>query len=187
MPLRTIQQQHLPDISLPIIYKRLKSFGFVSEKPIEKPYLNARHRHLRLQFAKEFLDRPVSFWRSIYFADESPFKNKWFVDLSSPNRIRKATLNSSTHPSCSYGAVNTLKEVFHIDPDHRRRSDVTILQDNAQCHISRKVGFNFLKTSKYAFVSFFSQKHCSTVRACSSFRYRHAPPTWTQSKIFSVC
>ncbi len=61
LPLRTIQQQHLPNISLPIINKRLKSFEFVSEKPIEKPYLNARHRHLCLQFAKEFLDRPVSF------------------------------------------------------------------------------------------------------------------------------
>ncbi len=48
MPLRAIQQQHLHNISLPVIYKKLKCFGFVSEKPIEKPYLNARHRHLRL-------------------------------------------------------------------------------------------------------------------------------------------
>ncbi len=61
MPLRTIQQQHLPNISLPIINKRLKSFDFVSEKPIEKPYLNARHRHLRLQFAKELRIGPCLF------------------------------------------------------------------------------------------------------------------------------
>ncbi len=72
-----IQQQHLPDISLPDGFKRLKSFGFVSEKPIEKPYRNARHQHLRLQFAKGFLERPVSLRQSIYFADESLLKNSY--------------------------------------------------------------------------------------------------------------
>ncbi len=63
MPLRTTQQQHLPDIALPVIHKRLKSLVLASEKPIENTYLKDRHRHLRLRFAKEFLERSVSFWR----------------------------------------------------------------------------------------------------------------------------
>ncbi len=141
------------------------------------------------------------FWRSIYFAGESLFKNTeknlkgWFVDLGSPHCIQKRHLKFK-HPtqlfifSCfkagntvvwrqtdgsmdSTAFVNKLKEAFHFDPDHRRRSNVTILQDNAPCPISRKVGFNYLKTSKYA-----------TVLACRSFRYRHAPPTWTKSIFF---
>ncbi len=133
----------------------------------------------------------------------------WFAGLGSPNLIRKGILNSSIQPSCSYGAVsrpgilsfgdksmvqwtvlffvNTLKEAFHIDPDHQRRSDVTILQDNAPCHISRKAGVNFLKMSKHVVFIFLVKNTCPTVMACSFFRYRHAPPTWTPSKIFSVC
>ncbi len=73
MPLRTIRQQHLPDIWLPVIYKRLQCVGFVRESPIEKRYLNARHRHLRLRFAKDFLERMVSLWW--HFAYTSLFNN----------------------------------------------------------------------------------------------------------------
>lgn len=58
---RAIQKGFLPDISLAVIYKWLKWFGFVTQKPIEKSYLNAKHRYLHLQFAKESLETPVFF------------------------------------------------------------------------------------------------------------------------------
>ncbi len=41
----------------------------------QKNPLNARHKYLRLQFAKEILEGSACFWRSIYFSDESPFKH----------------------------------------------------------------------------------------------------------------
>ncbi len=151
-PLRAIQKQHLPDISRPLCTRDKKSFCFVSEKPIEKPYLNVRHRHLRLQFVQEFLEIPVSFWRSIYFADQSLFKN---TVTKESQRVICGARFAKSYPKrrlnfkhltqlfiwCSIKAghpfvwrqidsadfVNTLKEAFQIDPDHRIRSDVPIL------------------------------------------------------------
>ncbi len=101
MPLLTIQQHHLPDISFPVTYKRLKSFGFVSEKPIEN--------HISmLDIGTYAFDLPKSSWIGLcLFGDQytslmSLFsrtllpKNPkgWFVDLGSPNLIREGILNS---------------------------------------------------------------------------------------------
>ncbi len=43
--------------------QEIEKRGLCFRKPIEKPYLKVQHRHLRLRFAKEFLESSVSFWR----------------------------------------------------------------------------------------------------------------------------
>ncbi len=161
MPLRAIKQKHLPNISLLVINKRLKSH--ISMLNIDTGVFNL----------------PKSSWKGpclfgvqyillmSHFSIAQLPKNlkERYVDLGSPSPIQRGTLNSSTQPSCLYGAVsrtgnesmdsavfvNTLKEAFQINTDHRRWKGVTILKDNTPCHVRREAGYNFLKNTQICF------------------------------------
>ncbi|GFU57374.1 transposable element Tc1 transposase [Trichonephila clavipes] len=41
--------------------------------PMKKPLITERNRLKRLEFAKEYINKPIDFWKNIIFSDESKF------------------------------------------------------------------------------------------------------------------
>ena len=61
-------------ISETTIRRRIKESGeFDFYRTVKKPYVNAKNRRRRVQFAKEHVDKPASWWRKVIWTDESPF------------------------------------------------------------------------------------------------------------------
>ena len=61
-------------ISETTIRRRIKESGeFDFYRTIKKPYVNAKNRRRRVLFAKEHVDKPISWWRKVIWTDESPF------------------------------------------------------------------------------------------------------------------
>jgi transposase len=61
-------------ISARIVRLALVRNGFHARKPAKKPLLTPAQRKRRLAFAKEYIQKPATFWRSTIFSDEAPFK-----------------------------------------------------------------------------------------------------------------
>ncbi|GBM27618.1 hypothetical protein AVEN_35275-1 [Araneus ventricosus] len=58
----------------PVTVRRvIRSYGCNSRVDRRKFFVNERTRKLRLDFAKSMVDKDVSFWDSVIFADESKF------------------------------------------------------------------------------------------------------------------
>lgn len=55
------------------VNRRLIERGYRARRPIRQPRLTQRHRHLRLQWASQYLALTVQHWRHVIFADESRF------------------------------------------------------------------------------------------------------------------
>ena len=61
-------------ISETTIRRRIKESGeFDFYRTVKKPYVNAKNRRRRVQFAREHVDKPASWWRKVIWTDESPF------------------------------------------------------------------------------------------------------------------
>lgn len=56
------------------IRRVLRDNGYHNRIARRKPYINERNRKRRLQFAKEYIEKPVSWWQDVIFCDESKFK-----------------------------------------------------------------------------------------------------------------
>lgn len=61
------------NISTSTIKRRLNEKGFYSFFSVKKPFVSEKNKHARLLFAKEHVNKPVSFWRKVLWSDESPF------------------------------------------------------------------------------------------------------------------
>jgi transposase len=55
------------------IRNRLKEEGLSSRMARNKPFISENNKQKRLEFAKNHLDKPIDFWRSVLFTDESKF------------------------------------------------------------------------------------------------------------------
>ena len=55
------------------IRNRLKEEGLSSRMARNKPFISEINKKKRLEFAKNHLDKPLDFWRSVLFTDESKF------------------------------------------------------------------------------------------------------------------
>jgi hypothetical protein len=43
------------------------------EERKKKPFINERNRRKRLEFARAYVDKPIDFWKTVLFSDESKF------------------------------------------------------------------------------------------------------------------
>ena len=64
------------NISLSIISNTLKENGLTYHVVRKKPLISAKNRKARMKFAKEYIQKPPSFWTKILFTDESRFSGK---------------------------------------------------------------------------------------------------------------
>jgi len=75
---RTVTSKELKkDLNLEVsertIRNRPHEFNFYSFFTIKKPFILAVNQHKRLEFAKKHKNKPIEFWKSILWSDESPF------------------------------------------------------------------------------------------------------------------
>ena len=166
--IKEIQRTLLPEFSYDLIRRRMREANMKLVSPRVKPTLRKAQRNQRLRFVNENKNRPQSFWRSIYFADECmireepwAFKKKAIGGDYLP-KSRIPTIRKSTHPSqlmCWFAIkynesirwcpidstlnsdkfVDVINFSFADRLKSRASGKVIILQDNAPCHVSTKV------------------------------------------------
>lgn len=71
-----MENDHGIQMSASTIKNRIHEEGFVGCVAKKKPFLSAKHMKRRLQFAKKYVDMPISFWKKIIWSDESKFNKK---------------------------------------------------------------------------------------------------------------
>ena len=62
------------NVSIRTVQRRLPELGCRSVKPVRKPKLTQTMKGKRLQFARQYVTKPVEFWRTVCFSDESTFE-----------------------------------------------------------------------------------------------------------------
>lgn len=73
-PMREIVQGSATKASATTIRLALKSLGYNSRVAIVKPYLSAKHKAARLEFAKHYAAWTVDDWKRVIWTDESTFE-----------------------------------------------------------------------------------------------------------------
>ncbi len=68
---RQLPQLGLPQVGESTIREALHREGFRAKIKAKKPYLSARHRHARLQYARAHRDWTVQDWKKVIFSDET--------------------------------------------------------------------------------------------------------------------
>jgi hypothetical protein len=73
---------------------------------VHKPYVSESNRIKRLQFAHQYIDKSVEFWRNIIWSDESPFT---FI-MKGRERVRRLK-NERYSPHCITATVKHDKKI----------------------------------------------------------------------------
>jgi len=66
-----IESEFGKQLSVKTVRNILKRNGFVSKFKKVKPLLTKRHKRLRLNFARQYVNKDMSFWRTVMFTDET--------------------------------------------------------------------------------------------------------------------
>lgn len=169
-PISMIIRNELPSVSRGVLDRYMRDCGLRQAHAVVRPFLKPVHKAARLAFAKEYLNRPDCFWRSIYYADETMISSNMnprhpmvicgrYFPKQCTRRIPRFKSTSSTmfwvaikfgeHPlhSICPPRMNAetfsslMKDIFHLKEKKSRRSGPIILQDNAPCHVAKKVCF----------------------------------------------
>lgn len=69
----TLKKDEGIDVHAETIRNRIKENGFGSRSVRKKPFLTKRHMERRLQFAKKYVEMPLTFWKKVLWSDESKF------------------------------------------------------------------------------------------------------------------
>lgn len=69
-----IKEQLNLNVSTKTIRRRLRENNFQSRVSIRKPMISAKNKKKRLEFAKNHIDKPISFWKNVIWSDESKFE-----------------------------------------------------------------------------------------------------------------
>ncbi|GFV57606.1 transposable element Tc1 transposase [Trichonephila clavipes] len=66
--------QHLEFKSVPKVFEMSCTMHtFMGDLQGKKPLITERNRLKRLEFAKEYINKPIDFWKNVIFSDESKF------------------------------------------------------------------------------------------------------------------
>jgi transposase len=60
-------------VSLQTIRNHLHESGYKGRAARKKPFINERNRRKRLEFASAYVNKPIDFWKTLLFFDESKF------------------------------------------------------------------------------------------------------------------
>lgn len=149
------------------VRRRLLEAGVKSYVAPKKPLLTSRHRHIRLEWAKERQHWTVEQWSKIVFSDETPIhliqvNQRRYIrrrEGSGPSsRLVRPTVQAGGGSIMAWGAFKLsgpipLRRVFgnlrsdqyiqilqeRIKPLINDEQDLIFQQDNARCHTSRLV------------------------------------------------
>lgn len=69
-----IKDQLNLNVSTKTIRRRLHEKGLSSRVSIKKPMITLKNKKKRLEFAKKYVDKPISFWKTVVWSDESKFE-----------------------------------------------------------------------------------------------------------------
>lgn len=69
-----IKDQLNLNVSTSTIRRRLHETGLTSRVSIKKPMITLKNKKKRLEFAKKHIDKPLSFWKTVVWSDESKFE-----------------------------------------------------------------------------------------------------------------
>lgn len=68
---KSLQNSENIKISQPTIYRRLKESGIKAYVCTKKHFISSQNKVKRINFAKQYIDKPLAFWRNVLFTDES--------------------------------------------------------------------------------------------------------------------
>ena len=179
-PITTIKKGNFPQHSRWLIRNRMSESGFRLHSPTITPTLTANQKKERYQFALEVIGRPLSYWRSVFFADETLITDTFFnpnqkvicgvrFPMSALTPVRRGA-----HPSkklCWFALrhgepvrwrviegtmnsstfVSTILEVFTKELRRNYTGQVIVVQNNAPCHVSKMVSIFLLIACTYDF------------------------------------
>ena len=96
-------------LSWSTVRRRLISDGFHGYTARCKPLISEKNRRMRLEFARKYLNKPVSFWKSILWTDETKI-NLYQSDVKCKvwRRANTADDPRNTNSSVKHGGGNVI-------------------------------------------------------------------------------
>lgn len=134
----TTAQQRVSKSTIKNVLNRANYHGRAARK---KPFISEVNRAKRLAFAKEHLNKPISFWESVLFTDESKFNifgsdGRRYVwrkpnEEFAPGKVSLTVKHGGGH-AMVWGCVSSkgVGNLAFIDGNMTAKMYVTILQDN---------------------------------------------------------
>lgn len=71
---REIMETLQPSVSERTIRRRLVEYGLKSKFARKRPYISKANKAKRLKFAQKYADKPLEFWKTVLWSDESKFE-----------------------------------------------------------------------------------------------------------------
>jgi Transposase and inactivated derivatives len=68
-----LKQMFNIDVHPDTVRRTIHQHGYHSRTARKKPYISAANRQKRIEFAQQYIKRPISFWNKVLFTDESIF------------------------------------------------------------------------------------------------------------------
>ena len=140
----TIKKDNFPQHSGWLIRNRMPESGLRLHSPTITPTITAKQRRERHKIALDMSERPVCYWRSVFFADETMITDNFFNPKQ--KLICGARFSKSALPMNSSTFVSTIREVFTKELTRNYTGQVSIVQDNAPCCVKKgkHISFDFL-------------------------------------------
>lgn len=165
---RVIAEELNLNVTMRTINNRIHEFGIRSYFKIKKPLLRKQNVKKRLQFAKKYVNKPLSFWKTILWTDESKYelkntKRRARVYCKPTERLKtKYTQGTVKHGGGSllvWGCFSWkgVGKIVKIDGIMTGESYVNILKENLVPSV-KKIGLG-----RYVFQQDNDPKHTSKV------------------------
>ena len=72
--IRQIQEKLQLSVSRRTVRRRIQAQGFRSKMAVRRPFISKANKAKRLKFAKEHADKPLQYWKTVLWTDESKFE-----------------------------------------------------------------------------------------------------------------
>lgn len=165
----SLNQDYNIAVSRKTVQRRLKESNFRTYVVKTVPYISPKNKIKRLEFAKQYVNKPISFWEKVLWTDESTFeyhgsKKKQFCRLPQKLRQKHALVNERIPHGggsvmfwgcvCNSGLgnlvpidgtmnkdkyLNILNNYAFISGDTLIGESFILQQDNAPCHKARLI------------------------------------------------
>lgn len=104
-----LQVDDEPKISVSTVKRRLREAGLFARRPAKKPFITAKNRKARIEFAKEHVNWSIEKWRTVLFSDESKFNLHCSDGIRYVRRPNNQRLNPKyTRDTIKHGGGNVL-------------------------------------------------------------------------------
>lgn len=137
------------------IRRRLKESGIKTYSVRKIPYITPKNKKRRLQFAKDYVNKPLSFWQRVIWTDESSFEfhgspKKMFVRLPQTIRNKFAPITETVRHGGGtvmfWGCISAYGcgELVPVDGMMNQQKYLSILNDHAFASGDKLIGESFI-------------------------------------------